>query len=169
MPLPACLDLPQARFRLFDSIGRFLGQLAARAPLVIILDDLQGADEPSLRLLQFVVRELRDAPVLLVGTFRDVGLTREHPLAATFAEVLREPNTRRLALSGLSAAEVGCFIEMTTGVAPDAALAALNPNSISVNRESPSGDLFDELVEIGAAEFPPEGLGDGLVVLLEPQ
>ena len=28
-------------------------------------------------------------------------------------------------------------------------------------------DLFDEVVEVGAAEFPLEGLGDGLVVLLE--
>src|SRR5713101_354626 len=29
--------------------------------------------------------------------------------------------------------------------------------------------LFDEIVEVGAAEFPLEGLGDGLVVLLEPK
>src|SRR5438093_11097489 len=29
--------------------------------------------------------------------------------------------------------------------------------------------LFDELIEVGAAEFPLEGFGDGLVVLLEAQ
>ena len=30
-------------------------------------------------------------------------------------------------------------------------------------------DLFDEMVEVGAAEFPLEGLGDGLLVVLEPK
>jgi hypothetical protein len=36
-------------------------------------------------------------------------------------------------------------------------------------RGGSSVDLFDELIEIGATEFPLEGLGDGLVVLLEPK
>jgi predicted ATPase len=48
---------------------------------VFILDDLQGADKSSLLLLQFVARELEHAHLLIVGTYRDTALERQHPLA----------------------------------------------------------------------------------------
>ena len=45
---PAVNDPRQARFRLFDSITSLLAHAAAARPLVVILDDLQSADTPSL-------------------------------------------------------------------------------------------------------------------------
>ena len=57
---------------------------------MLILDVLQWADEPSLRLLQFLAQEIRDAHLLVVGTYRDVALGRGHPLARTLAVVGRE-------------------------------------------------------------------------------
>jgi hypothetical protein len=44
----------QARFRQFDSVTRFFGKLAQRGPLLVVLDDLQGADRSSLLLLEFI-------------------------------------------------------------------------------------------------------------------
>ena len=41
------------------------------SPLVLILDDLHVADEPSLLLLRFVASELTDARIVLVGLYRD--------------------------------------------------------------------------------------------------
>ena len=70
----------QARFRFFDSMTTFLKKAARRQPLVLILDDLHWADHPSLLLLQFLAREIADAPLLLVGTYRDVEVSRRHPL-----------------------------------------------------------------------------------------
>ncbi|NYJ07999.1 ATP-binding protein [Petropleomorpha daqingensis] len=64
-------DPAEARFRLLDAVGETLARLAAQAPVVVVLDDLQWADEPSLQLLGFLVRRLGAAPVLLLGAYRD--------------------------------------------------------------------------------------------------
>lgn len=58
------------RFRAFDSITEFLARAGADHPLVIVLDDLQAADESSLLLLRFIARSLRAMRVLLVATRR---------------------------------------------------------------------------------------------------
>ena len=50
-------ESPDTRRRLFDGVAGFLERAAARTPLVLVLDDLHGADRPSLLLL-----ELRGAP-----------------------------------------------------------------------------------------------------------
>ncbi len=61
-PSPPIDDPQTARFRLFDAIAAFLKRVAGTKPLVMVLDDLHWADEGSLRLLEFVSRELAEAP-----------------------------------------------------------------------------------------------------------
>ncbi len=118
LPAPLTLEPEQARFRLFDSITTFLKSAARSRPILLILDDLQWADEPSLRLLQFLAHEIRDAHLLIVGTYRDVALGRGHPLAKTLAEVGREDLGHQIRLEGLSREEVGRYIELTSGITP---------------------------------------------------
>ena len=101
-PLPPMDSPEQARFRLFDAITAFLKTAAQRQPLVLILDDLHWADQPSLLLLQFITRELGAERLLLVGTYRDVELSRQHPLAETLGELTRERLFQRVLLRGLS-------------------------------------------------------------------
>jgi hypothetical protein len=60
-----------ARFQLLDAVGAVLVRLAGMAPLLVTLDDLQWADEPSLQLLDFAARRVSGEPVLLVGAYRD--------------------------------------------------------------------------------------------------
>lgn len=60
-----------AEFRLFESAAGALGGLAAQRPVVVLLDDLHWADEPSLRLLGFLARAAGSQRVLLVGGYRD--------------------------------------------------------------------------------------------------
>ena len=50
-------------------------------PLVLILDDLHWSDKPSLLFLEFLTRELANSRLLVIGTYRDVELSRQHPLA----------------------------------------------------------------------------------------
>ena len=109
------LEPDQARFRLFDSIAAFLKPASQHQPLVLVLDDLHWADQPSLLLLQFVARELGGARLLLIGTYRDVELSRQHPLAEALGELTRERLFQRVLLRGLSQEDVGRFIEMTSG------------------------------------------------------
>ena len=88
---PPQLDSPeQARFRLFDSITAFLKSAARRKPLVLVLDDLHWAGHPSLLLLEFMARELTNARMMVIGTYRDVELSRQHPLSQTLGELTRD-------------------------------------------------------------------------------
>ena len=123
LPTTAGLDSEQARFRFFDSLTTFLKTAARRQPLVLIFDDLHWADTPSLLLLQFVAREIADAPVLIVGTYRDLALGREHPLSQTIGDLVRTPGSQSVHLQGLSKADVSQFLT-GIGLRPSAALVA---------------------------------------------
>tara|TARA_B000000460_G_scaffold103764_1_gene72656 strand:- start:219 stop:4145 length:3927 start_codon:yes stop_codon:yes gene_type:complete len=118
LPNSSSLDADEARFRLFDSITSFLKSASQRQPIVLILDDLHWSDKPSLSLLQFVARELAGTRLLLVGTYRDMELSRQHPLAESLAELTRERLFQRILLRGLDRKDVGRFIEVATGIGP---------------------------------------------------
>lgn len=82
------------RFALFDAVAELLVELAAVQPLVLLLDDLHRADAPSLRLLEFLAPVVQDAPLLVLGTFRDSEVRAEHPLLALVdgdADLVRLP------------------------------------------------------------------------------
>ena len=75
-----------AQFRLFEAISRSLSGLAADRPVLVVLDDLHWADEPSLRLLGFLARALAAKAVLLLGAYRDTEASPElRELAGTGA------------------------------------------------------------------------------------
>ncbi len=102
-PAPHALDGDAARFRFFDAVVTTLARAAADRPLVVLLDDLHWADAGSLRLLHFAVGQLGQAPVLLIGTHRDVEM-RFGAESAVRAELARVGE--RIALGGLDATEV---------------------------------------------------------------
>jgi predicted ATPase len=118
LPAPPPLEPQQTRFRFFDSFTTFLKNAAKAQPLVLILDDLPWADTPSLLLLQFLARELGDAYLLIVSTYRDVEVGHQHPLAQTLGELARAPGSQSLVLQGLTEQDVARFIELTTGYPP---------------------------------------------------
>ena len=118
LPEPVAPDSEGARFRLFEAASSFLRNAALARPLVLILDDLHAADEPSLLLLLLVVREMADSRLLLVGAFRDVDPTLRAPLSSALAGLVREPPTAQLQLAGLSEADVAEYIELSTGIEP---------------------------------------------------
>ncbi len=114
-PAPALEDPEQARFRLFDSLTRFLRRAAARRPLMLVLDNLHWADKPSLRLLEVLAHELAQSSLLVVGTYRDVELSRRHPLSDTLGELGREGLFERVPLKGLSREEAYSFMAQVAG------------------------------------------------------
>ena len=65
-------DADAARFRLFQDLRARL-KAAADRPVLVVLDDLQGADTTSVQLLGLLARHLPRAPVLLMITARTVG------------------------------------------------------------------------------------------------
>src|SRR4029079_16431339 len=81
------MDNERDRFLLF---GAFTSLLLHRAqPLVLVIDDLQWADLPSLMLMQFLVVQLPRTPVLVVGTYRDDEVRSDAPRRALLNELRR--------------------------------------------------------------------------------
>ncbi|MEO8411252.1 MAG: AAA family ATPase, partial [Propionivibrio sp.] len=119
------IDSAKARFRLFDSLAGFWRRAAARQPLLLLIDDLHLADAASLHLLEFVMAELGDSRMLLLGTYRDAEVGRQHPLSATLAELQRHLPVQRLLLGGFSPAESAQFVAESMGVASSELTAML--------------------------------------------
>ncbi|HSF47999.1 MAG TPA: BREX system ATP-binding domain-containing protein [Burkholderiales bacterium] len=113
--LPPTSDAAAARFRLFDAITGFWKRAAAEQPLALIFDDLHWADTPSLKLLEFLAAELRASRLFVLGTYRDVQLTRAHPLSNTLGELARHSGFQRLRLTGLSFNETRQLMSTAAG------------------------------------------------------
>ena len=99
-----------AQFRLFEAVHAVLRGLAPDRLVVVVIDDLHWADDPSLRLLGFLSRALADRAVLLLGAYRDTEATAELQRLAGTAQ--------QLALTGLGPSEVEAMVEAMPGPKP---------------------------------------------------
>ena len=140
-------DPEAARFRLFEAVSSLLRHAAQSQPILLVLDDLHAADDPSLLMLRFVARELADAHVLVLAAYRDVDPTPTHPLTVAVTELFREPLTQHLSLTGLQKRDVARFIELISGEVPTEELAA------TIHAETEGNPLFaGEIVRLLASE-----------------
>jgi class 3 adenylate cyclase/tetratricopeptide (TPR) repeat protein len=117
LPTLPPLDDEAERLRLFEGVASFLRSAATAQPLVVVLDDLHWADQPSLLLLQHMVRSMTGERLLLVGTYRDVELDRHHPLAEAMVNLRRHRAYERVLLRGLGRDEVKALVEAIGGQA----------------------------------------------------
>jgi DNA-binding CsgD family transcriptional regulator/tetratricopeptide (TPR) repeat protein len=78
-----------------------LAQLSARAPTVLVVEDVHWADEATLDVLRFAGRRIADLPAVLLVTYRDDEVERAHRLQQLLGG-LSGPAVRRLALRRLS-------------------------------------------------------------------
>jgi tetratricopeptide (TPR) repeat protein len=76
--------------------------VARTVPVVVLLDDLQWADPSSLDLFQHLARQMRAAPVLLGGTYRDVEVDLQHPLQSALLDLDRQQLVDWIELGRLS-------------------------------------------------------------------
>jgi DNA-binding CsgD family transcriptional regulator/tetratricopeptide (TPR) repeat protein len=94
------------RFALFAEVRRRLAETAGPGGLLLVLDDLQWADQASAVLLADVVRQLRGTPILIVATYRGSG-TAADTGAGLLPRLSADANTERVDLRGLPAQAVG--------------------------------------------------------------
>jgi predicted ATPase len=80
--------------------------LAEEGPLLIVVDDLQWADRPSLRFLAYLARRVEELPVLLLATVR----TGEPDADEDLLEAIRQAPTISLSPSPLSPKAVGSIV-----------------------------------------------------------
>ena len=103
---------------LFQQVLDFLMMLAARRPVILLLDDLHWADPASLDLLRFLARALPDARILLVSTYRADVVTRRHPLYMLLPVLVRESRSVRLGLQPFTNLAVHAFVATRYALPP---------------------------------------------------
>jgi predicted ATPase len=92
-------DLCQAGAAREDLFRALLRQVSGPETLsVVVVEDVHWADEATVDLLRFLGRRLRDAPVLLIATYRGEDLAVGDPLWAALGEIARQRSTRRVDL-----------------------------------------------------------------------
>lgn len=164
-PVATPSDPAAARFRLFASLARFLLAASRRRPRVIVLDDLHWADAPSLRFLRFLAPDLAASRILLIGTYRETELSRQHPLSDALGDLARTAHSSRLRLTGLGAEEVRDLLTAAAGTAPAPWLVR------SIHAQTEGNPLFlREIVRYlrergllaGAGEAPKPGSAQSL-------
>ena len=77
------------RRRLYEAVADLLERESAEGPIVLVLEDLQWADRSTRELLAFLGRALQAVPVLIIATYRNDELHRQHPLRPFLAEISR--------------------------------------------------------------------------------
>src|SRR4051812_28895516 len=102
--LGAPIESPEDRFRVFEDVSAAVSDAAADRALVVILDDIHWADDPSLLVLRHVAQGLAERPVLVFAAFRDV--EPESGLPSVLPDLLRAPGAERLDLRGFDLDEV---------------------------------------------------------------
>lgn len=111
----AAAGLTLSRQDICVQVTAWLKAVAARRPLVLILEDLHWADPASCNLLFYLSRHLSGSPILLLGTYRPEALVRRagrerHPLVGLVDEFRRQYGHIRLDLGRLSEAENRRFV-----------------------------------------------------------
>jgi hypothetical protein len=114
LPLSPQIERAHARFRFFDGMLAFLHNAAQQRPLVLLFDDLQRADQPTLRLLSFVSRQLDSARILIVGSCRPAAPQRTDG-AFEWGVLAREMQSACLKLEGLLPLDVARLLEARAG------------------------------------------------------
>jgi hypothetical protein len=124
IPAPAPeRDPERGRFVLFAAMAALLRWRTESAPLVLVLDDLHAADRASILLFEFVARELRTLPVLLIGCYRDVEGNPTPEVADALARASREGEC--LQLRRLDRAETSSLLQRAGGGLDGGAAAAV--------------------------------------------
>ncbi|GMU77634.1 MAG: hypothetical protein AMXMBFR46_04330 [Acidimicrobiia bacterium] len=146
------------RFALLEAIRALLNAAAANG-LVVVLDDLQWADAASLQVLRHLLEGGTPPPMLVIVTYRDTDLTRDHPLTPFLADLRREPWVHRAALNGLSDKELLALMEGAAGHEMEADGLAL---AQALHRETDgnpffTGEMLRHLYENGAIAFDDSG------------
>ena len=94
------------REQLFKSIHAFLSGVQGAKPLLIVLDDLQWADEATVTLLRDMAERVNGSRMVVIGTYWDTELDSGRPFATAVSRLLRRRRAQRIALGRLTDRDV---------------------------------------------------------------
>jgi DNA-binding SARP family transcriptional activator len=167
LPSPTQDEPDTERYRLFEAVVGLLTELSRSAPVLLVLDDLQWADRPTLLLLRHLARDTNPARLLILGAYR-AAERRGDTFNSALGELRRDRLAAELDIKGLSESETAHLVRVRAGESPARAFAR------ALYEETEGNPFFVEeiirhLVEAGvrvasasASELQRFGLPEGV-------
>ena len=160
-------DPDSERFRFFEAVTATLSELSAGGSVLLVVDDLHWADEPTLLLLRHVLRNIDRPRLGVVGMYIDTEIASEHRLRSLLADFRSDRSLETVHLLGLSQASVeeliGRWPEPPSNLAPQL-FKLTNGNPLFLDemlrqlseRDDPAGGEGDQAVPPDLT--PPEAI-----------
>jgi DNA-binding CsgD family transcriptional regulator/tetratricopeptide (TPR) repeat protein len=147
------------RAELFDAVHGLIDDVAAKGPVLVVIEDVHWADRSTRDLLSFLFARPFRGQVAVLASYRSDDLHRRHPLRAAAAEWARIPGVQRLVLGPLPDAEVRRLVRsLHPGTLAERDVARI------VDRAEGNAFFAEEL--LSASEMGSRGLPDDLADLL---
>ena len=146
----------------FEALLACCTELGRRGRTVLVFEDLHWADSASIEVIDFLARNLRAAPVLVVATYRTDEQFRSRSLAVAIAELTRHRAVRHVELHGLDRDATGQLVSEILGDPPEWALLD------AVHGRSGGNPFFaEELTAVRARPRLPPSLRNVVLLRIE--
>src|SRR5581483_8973215 len=122
LPPPPADEPETERYRLFEAVVGLLTELSRTAPVLLVLDDLQWADRPTLLLLRHLARATSPARVLILGAYRSTE-RRGDTFTNALTELRRDRLASQLDIGGLSESATAELVRLRAGETPSRSFA----------------------------------------------
>jgi len=149
-----------SQLRLFQDTLALLGERAAAAPVLLVLEDLHWADTSTLDLVVFLAHNLRDRRIVLLATYRADELASAERVRRLAEGVRRTGSALAVELGPLQRGELAALLEAHADAPPPAALTE------AIVARSEGNPFFAEELLAAASEGSgelPRGLRDLLL------
>jgi predicted ATPase len=94
------------REQLFRAVFDFLSAVRGTRPLLLVLDDLQWADEATVLLIRDLAERVGGSHMVVIGTYWESEIDSARPFGSVLSRLLRRRRAQRMALGRLSDGDV---------------------------------------------------------------
>ena len=113
---PERLEQVGSQGALLEETRQFLKDVADQRSVLIVIEDLHWSDSASLEMLRYLARRSSDSTSLVVTTYRDDEVTRQHELYSFLPLLIRESRPERVHLRRLGNDDTARLIEEHYGL-----------------------------------------------------
>jgi tetratricopeptide (TPR) repeat protein len=117
---PTATSLERRQGRVLEALLGVVGRLSDRAPILLVLEDLNDADAATRAFVSFASRIRRSTRTCLVASYHGDELSRDHPLAAMLRDLpsVAERGPRRIPIAPLERSELAELVQAIEGERP---------------------------------------------------
>ena len=126
-------DPETERYRFFEAVTATLNELSSGGTILLVVDDLHWADQPTLLLLRHVLRSIDPARLGIIGMYNDTEVPPDHRLRSMLADLRAVVPVETVHLQGLSSAAVE-ELRTRLGEVP----AGPRPRAVPAHRRQPA-------------------------------